>query len=107
MKTALDILKPRHGTKEDGETVLKHAELGNFRDSITNTILGSEQLKQLGITPKMSRNEIIYRLRMTNGETEAIALKHRYAIQQVINFCTTPVLETGKFYEEKKPQNRY
>ena len=101
MKTALDILKPRHGTKEDGETVLKHAELGNFRDSITNPILGSEQLKQLGITPEMQREEIIHKLRMTTRETEALAYQHRYAIKQVIDFCATPVTQTSEFYEKE------
>ncbi len=103
MKTALDEYKNRYGMRNkcDGAVVLKHAEHGNFRDSVMGTVLGVEQLKKLGVTEEMTREDITHRLRTSDREVEQLAWIHRYSIQLIFDFCTTQVMASNSFYEEE------
>lgn len=95
MSTALDEYKKYYGIGHDGATVLKHAQLGYFRDSVANTIITPDKLKELGITAEMSREQIIDCLKgqpeTFEDDDEKVKLPYRYEIRQIIDFCSVQI----------------
>jgi hypothetical protein len=92
MATALDAYKGHYGFKNDGETVLRHAQFGHFKDVVTNERLTDEKLKELGVTAEMTREQILGCLSGKPGtidrQQENVVQLRRYVLQQVIDFCS-------------------
>ncbi|MCI0472698.1 MAG: hypothetical protein L0Y76_03855 [Ignavibacteria bacterium] len=95
MNTALDEYKKYYGVEHDGTAVLKHAEFGHFKDYILNKAIMPDDLRELGITAEMSREQILDCLKGKPGTLDNpgknVTQLHRYCLQQILDFCSVEI----------------